>query len=482
MNKIIIFRNLLKNNLFMKKFFLLMLIVMFLFPCSGFATVSESNVKSVVQIKIWDENIDAFVSTGSGFLIDSMNILTNYHVVEDAIKDKNRYTIIFCVNENIGKVPNCSYMASPYGIFNDSNDIHYNEDLDLALITFKYKYYNKTWTSMMDLPITEMFPLMNNIELSSFGYDENVNINIGDTVEALGFPAEGGNTITYSKGEVLGFLLNNQNRIISIITSARITPGSSGGAAFDSSGKLIGSTNAMYHDNGEFLAGLIIPATTVNLWMQNAQGYRIGKNNEFTIVSEDLEKTIDEIVNSNQDNQQNNSNSECKLNTYYVKSIDGTSDWPPCVCPNGYTWTINENNFEYCKKSSIDKSNLDINFSNKLKGNILLQVEQNGEAYYIYPKDSMRYYLGRPVDAFNVMRKLGLGASHEFITKYTYYPDDVLGKILLDVEQNGEAYYIYPKDKKAYYLGRPDDAFKIMRELGLGITNIDLSKIAEGSL
>ncbi|MFA6551772.1 MAG: hypothetical protein WCV41_04565 [Patescibacteria group bacterium] len=54
------------------------------------------------------------------------------------------------------------------------------------------------------------------------------------------------------------------------------------------------------------------------------------------------------------------------------------------------------------------------------------------------------------------------------------------GKILLDVERNGEGWYVYPENKKRYYLGRPDDAFKIMRELGLGITNADLAKISAG--
>jgi hypothetical protein len=122
---------------------------------------------------------------------------------------------------------------------------------------------------------------------------------------------------------------------------------------------------------------------------------------------------------------------------------------------------------------------IDSQLAYSLKGDILLQVESHGEAYYIYPSDNKRYYLGRPADAFSVMRQLGLGATHDFITSQTIYPDNVLGKILLDVEQNGEAYYIYPKDKKAYYLGRPADAFRIMRELGLGITNNDLNKIPE---
>jgi len=125
---------------------------------------------------------------------------------------------------------------------------------------------------------------------------------------------------------------------------------------------------------------------------------------------------------------------------------------------------------------------IDNNLSDQLKGKILLQVEAHGEAYYVYPNDSKRYYLGRPDDAFEIMRKLGLGATHSFITSYTTYPTHVSGKILLDVEQNGEAYYIYPKDRKAYYLGRPADAFRIMRDLGLGITNSDLNKIPPGSL
>lgn len=53
---------------------------------------------------------------------------------------------------------------------------------------------------------------------------------------------------------------------------------------------------------------------------------------------------------------------------------------------------------------------------------------------------------------------------------------------MLDVEQNGEAYYVHPKDLKGYFLNRPSDAFKVMRELGLGITNGDIKKIEVGEI
>ena len=45
----------------------------------------------------------------------------------------------------------------------------------------------------------------------------------------------------------------------------------------------------------------------------------------------------------------------------------------------------------------------------RLSGRIVLQVEDNGEAWYVSPVNGKRYYLGRPVDAFAVMRNLGLG-------------------------------------------------------------------------
>ena len=52
------------------------------------------------------------------------------------------------------------------------------------------------------------------------------------------------------------------------------------------------------------------------------------------------------------------------------------------------------------------------------------------------------------------------------------------GRILLQVQSKGEAWYVNPVTLKRHYLGRPADAFKIMREQGLGITNKDLTSIA----
>jgi hypothetical protein len=116
----------------------------------------------------------------------------------------------------------------------------------------------------------------------------------------------------------------------------------------------------------------------------------------------------------------------------------------------------------------------------KLSGRILLQVQSHGEAWYVNPANLKRYYLGRPDDAFAIMQKLGLGARHEIITGYNIYPANLLGKILIDVDDLGKAYYINPADKRSYYLGRPADAFNVMRNFGLGITDDNLNKITIG--
>lgn len=112
-------------------------------------------------------------------------------------------------------------------------------------------------------------------------------------------------------------------------------------------------------------------------------------------------------------------------------------------------------------------------------GKILIQVEQNGEAWYVYPENHQRYFLGRPDDAFSVMRSLGLGIASQELDEYlkAAFPPRLSGMILLDVQRNGEAYYIYPDTLKGHYLGKPADAFEVMRSLGLGISNADLAEI-----
>lgn len=176
----------------------------------------------------------------------------------------------------------------------------------------------------------------------------------------------------------------------------------------------------------------------------------------------------------------------------------------------------------------------------RLRGRILLQVEDYGEAWYLHAENEKRYYLGRPDRAFALMRDTGLGISNADLNKIpvgiTAYsgadqdkddlPDameealstdlsradsdgdtvsdskelandrnpvgegdlavdhefarSLSGKILLQVEGKGEAWYVNPADNRRYYMSRPHDALHLMRLLGLGIGNGDLSRIPLG--
>jgi len=127
----------------------------------------------------------------------------------------------------------------------------------------------------------------------------------------------------------------------------------------------------------------------------------------------------------------------------------------------------------------------------RLSGRILLNVEGKGEAWYVYPDNNKRYYLGRPADAFAVMRELGLGISEFDFQKIAQAGTSVTGdlalakrlsgRIIIETERNGEAWYINPVDLKKYYLGRPADAFAIMRTLSLGISRRDLASVHKPS-
>lgn len=114
----------------------------------------------------------------------------------------------------------------------------------------------------------------------------------------------------------------------------------------------------------------------------------------------------------------------------------------------------------------------------RLKGRILLQVERRGEAWYVNPQNEERYSMGRPSDAFDLMRGLGLGITEsDFLSFNGQAPARLSGRILLQVEKNGEAWYVNPLNLKMHYLGRPADAFQIMKTLGLGIADSDLEGI-----
>ena len=62
------------------------------------------------------------------------------------------------------------------------------------------------------------------------------------------------------------------------------------------------------------------------------------------------------------------------------------------------------------------------------------------------------------------------------------FADQLKGKILLQVESRGEAWYVNPADGRRYYMKDGSLAYQIMRYQSLGITNDDIRKIPVGEL
>lgn len=121
--------------------------------------------------------------------------------------------------------------------------------------------------------------------------------------------------------------------------------------------------------------------------------------------------------------------------------------------------------------------------SKRLTGRILLQVEEKGQAWYVSPVNNLKYFLNRPADAFTIMRQLSLGISNKDFESFKgKAPARLSGRILLKVQDAGKAYYVNPLNLTMHYLGRPADAFNVMRNLGLGITNSNIRQIGVGEV
>ncbi|MEK7203231.1 MAG: hypothetical protein AAB653_02850 [Patescibacteria group bacterium] len=134
----------------------------------------------------------------------------------------------------------------------------------------------------------------------------------------------------------------------------------------------------------------------------------------------------------------------------------------------------------------------------KLSGRILLQVQSKGEAWYVNPVNQKRYSLGAPSQALTIMHDLCVGITNADLAKIPIglinnfratdncqnnnFIKKNSGKIFLQTQSKGEAWYVNYADCKRYFLGKPEDAFIIMKKLGLGITDKNLKQIPIGEL
>lgn len=205
-------------------------------------------------------------------------------------------------------------------------------------------------------------------------------------------------------------------------------------------------------------------------------------------------------------------------------------------------YRISELEIKVIESERLLTQRIDQQLTDRLSGRILLQVEENGEAWYVDPDTNKRYYLKDGDSAYVALNAFGLGISNDNLEKIPvgvenradlldddgdgldnkleeslgtnlndpdsdndgyndgveiinqYNPsgfgrlssdsnlaNNLKGKILLQVESKGEAWYVNPDDGKRYYMKDGELAYQIMRFKSLGIKNDDLRKIEVGS-
>jgi hypothetical protein len=127
----------------------------------------------------------------------------------------------------------------------------------------------------------------------------------------------------------------------------------------------------------------------------------------------------------------------------------------------------------------------------RLQGQILLAVDHHGEAWYVDPITNMRYYLKDGPTAYEFLRSFGLGITNSDLASIPTETDaegggvlaeQLSGRILLQVEEHGEAWYINPADLKRYYMANGAEAYRIMRELSLGTELLWINGIPIGQV
>ncbi|MGB0388402.1 MAG: S1C family serine protease [Ardenticatenaceae bacterium] len=191
-------------------------------PTSGqlSADALDRALLATVQILVPPDN-GQDSSSGSGSILTSQgHILTNFHVVGNPDTGQlfnNSTQINIATSGDLRESVEVRYLGQV---------LEYDLKLDLALI--------KITATKNGSPLPE------NLNLITFPIGDSESVRIGQELSIIGFPGLGGNSVTFTKGTVSGFLTNEGW----VKTDAEINFGNSGGAAINQAGELVGVPSA----------------------------------------------------------------------------------------------------------------------------------------------------------------------------------------------------------------------------------------------
>ncbi|MBI3958987.1 MAG: trypsin-like peptidase domain-containing protein [Chloroflexi bacterium] len=190
-------------------------------------------------------------STGSGtILAESGLILTNYHVMgeieEESLYNGKGFAAIAINPTNLKGRPILKYAA---------HLLAGSPDLDLALLRIS------------GLLEDESLPLPDNLGLTVVPIGDSSALQIGDEINAFGFPTIGGDTVTFTSGIVSGFEdRENDGYPEWLKVDLNINHGNSGGLATNGAGEFVGVPTQGRQDLG--MIGLVRDGNMAIEWVR----------------------------------------------------------------------------------------------------------------------------------------------------------------------------------------------------------------------
>lgn len=215
---------------------------------SKYEKVSESVVNILCPYANEPFSVDSKGTGGSGTIMDDSGlVISNSHIIPQDKKNLNiseKGCFVILPDATSGS-PKEIYIATPT-VFNELSDKY-----DLAFLTIKDAYIDEDGQKYGTYP--KKFPAFDDAGLCN---DDQ--IKLGESVRILGYPvSSGGYNLTITDGIVSSFSDDG-----SVLTSAKIDQGNSGGLAIDENGCMVGIPSAV--SQGEYNnLGVIIPTGTI---------------------------------------------------------------------------------------------------------------------------------------------------------------------------------------------------------------------------
>lgn len=465
---------------FMKKLSSLALLSLVLSPLSTQATTLEveENVSNILYIECgsYVDEVWTPVVGGSGVVVDDGYVMTNAHVVADTATGYYHEDCRAGYSTQAQEIPELTFFLNP--LFG-----RYDEYFDYALLE----------------PINAAGGVINLPSHANFANADSMMLN--DYVYVLGYPGIGGETVTYTEGSVAGFYGTNW-----IKSDVIIEYGNSGGGAFDAYGNLFAIPTLVIEGELNSLTYL----QNINAVLEDMFGTEYVTRDYDTLYTADNVFCFEDMCYNLADDEAEDANSsifsdiddeeeatdESGLNEDDGVEIDDTPEEEVVAEP-----VVEEETIPLPPEAgSYVPAKYDAAMQTRLKGSILLQVEEHGEAWYVNPNDSLRYYMANGDVAYEMMRSFSLGITDADLAKIPSVANTdemnaarsacstnalanrLKGYILLQVQQHGEAWYVDPDTCHAIYMRDGDVAYEIMRYLSLGVTNTDLEKLPTGNI